>query len=351
MLLQCIRPSKREHDRTRTPHRRPGSPQFIQPEQAPRPSPTTIQKAQSRIQTPQRPARYNPHRHQSKSLVNPAEIALANSLSCQAHAVSLSDTPHVLWPIAALPRSRLPLSWLENTFGSRSNASPGGLFAADIPALEADLCGCVEPTVLVVMLAADSCLYVIERVKKGIYSLSRLVRGLLENDVHAALKGWEAHRELRMDVEADEQSGIPVDSVNWWQAARIEEPASDFGLGEDFAGLQVTVAFGPSEENDAGENSFVDVLEHRGHSLASMPKGLDPHGTVSLDRQGGVGEAMDVEVVEREMKQTPDELLGGMRDQYLQALYVSKVGITWSLSGALAHDNSRHLLPTLPKAH
>lgn len=198
------------------------------------------------------------------------------------------------------------------------------------------------------MLAADSCLYVVERVKKGIYSLSKLVRGLLEDNIHAALKGWEAHPESKMDVEAGDQLSVPLDSVNWWQEAKIEESASDLGLGEDFAGLQVTVAFGPSENtDDSGENSFVDGQEVRGRSLAPMPRGLEPDGASLLDSLGA-GEAMEVEV-ETEVKQTPDELLGGMRDQYLQALYISKVGIISSHSSTLAHDNSRHLWPTLPK--
>lgn len=177
------------------------------------------------------------------------------------------------------------------------------------------------------MLDADSCLYVVERVRKGIYSLSRLARGLREDDVFAALKGWKTHRGLEMDVEAEDQLDRTVDPVDWWHSARIEEPASDLGIGEDFAALQVNVAFGPSgEQQHSGDPSFVDVLEHRGHDLAPVSKGLVPDGVLSVDSQGGMDTTMDMEGVGTDMKQTPEELLSGMRDQYLQALYISKVG-------------------------
>lgn len=253
----------------------------------------------------------------------------------QAHAASLSDEPLVLNPVTALPRSRLPLTWLEDASWSHSDAQPGGLFVADIPTLEHDLSTYVEPTVLAVRLASDSSLYVVERVKRGIYSLTRLARWVHEGDILVAGKGW--HGSSRMDVEADEKTLPTPDALNWWRTAQVEEPLSDLGLGEDFAALQVAVVFEETEETgpDVGIDapSFVDVLEYRGYSLAPGLK----EGNADVDASYGMSESQSIvtpDVMEVDVgldancldaKQSPEELLNGMRDHYLQALYISKV--------------------------
>ncbi|KAJ5140138.1 hypothetical protein N7448_003546 [Penicillium atrosanguineum] len=261
----------------------------------------------------------------------------STSIVIRAHAASLSDEPLVLDPIAALPRSRLPLSWLEDASWSRSDAQPGGLFTADIPALENDLRACAEPMVLAVRLAANSGLYVIERVKRGIYSLSRLARWVHEGDVAVAVKGWQAPQGLKMDIEDNEKSLSIPDALSWWQSAQIEEPPSNLGLGEDFAALQVAVVFESEGDTGQDEPTFVDVLEHRGQSLA--PTVRDSEAPFGLRDSQAVGsEAMDVEGVDStavDAKLPPEELLNGMRDHYLQALYASKTSLAYFAKGPL----------------
>ncbi|KAJ5152077.1 DNA replication regulator Sld3 [Penicillium capsulatum] len=253
------------------------------------------------------------------------------SIVIRAHAASLSDEPLVLDPITALSRSRLPLSWLEDASWSHSDAQPGGLFVADIPALETDLRGCVEPTVLAARLTAHGGLYVIERVKRGIYSLSRLAPWVQEGDVVVAVKGWQGIQAAPMDIETDEAASSIPDAVTWWQAAQVEEPPSDLGLGDELAGLQVDVVFGPSEGEIGYEGpSFVDSSEHRSQSLALAQSFNTEAGPSfgALASQDVIGpDAMDVDLNETsvpDVKQTPEELFDGMREQYLQALYVSK---------------------------
>jgi len=141
--------------------------------------------------------------------------------------------------------------------------------------------------------------------------------------VLVAVKGWQAPRDVDMDAEAILQPCAVPDALNWWQAAQIEEPPSDMRLGEDFAGLQVAVIFGQSEANGGQvEPSFVDVVEHRGQSLVPAAGNLeDPFRMPD-------SQAMDVDGVDSnavDTKHSPEELLSGMRDHYLQALYTSKV--------------------------
>lgn len=184
---------------------------------------------------------------------------------------------------------------------------------------------------LAVRLAGNGGLYVVERVKRGIYSLSRLARWIQEGEVVVAAKGWQGSSDVIMDIDVDEKPFTTLDAKNWWQNAQIAEPPSDLGLGEEFAGLQVDVVFGSSGiDQDQTQPSFVDVLEHRSQSLAPMMTGDDSQMNIlfGLDDSQVLGgaDSMDLDP-SRDMKLSPDELLNGMREHYLQALYISKVRI------------------------
>ncbi|KAJ5950991.1 DNA replication regulator Sld3 [Penicillium vulpinum] len=266
-----------------------------------------------------------------------------SSIVIRAPSASLSDEPLILEPIAALPRTRLPLSWLDDTPASRSDEQPGGLFSADIPTLEIDLRAKAEPTILAVRMVPNGGLYVVERVKRGIYSLSKLARWVHEGNIVVAAKGWHGIDAVEGDgVAVDEINAIP-DGVDWWQAAQIDEPLSDLEMGEKLAGLDIAVVFGPSD-SDLGntETSFVGVVEHRSHSLAPS-KSFDAAegGSFLLPESQGLGDvtaAMEVDGVGSnvvDVQQSPEELLDGMRDHYLQALYVSKTSVAYFAKGPL----------------
>ncbi|KAJ5777323.1 DNA replication regulator Sld3 [Penicillium odoratum] len=280
----------------------------------------------------------------------------SSSIVIRAHAASLSDEPLVFDRITTLPRSRLPLSWLEDASWSHSDAQPGGLFVADIPVLENDLCACAEPTVLAVRLVADGGLYVIERVKRGIYSLNRLARWVHEGDVVVAVKGWQrSSRVVDMEVDVEEKP-LPVpDALNWWQAAQIEEPLSDLGLGDDFAALHVDLVY-EDIEADAGPiaPSFVDVPEFRGNSVAPASKGvngdMEASFTESESQRMHLTDAMDVDFTDNndiDGKQSHEELLNGMRDHYLQALYISKTSLAYFAKGPLTRCRAAFQSSTL----
>ncbi|KAJ5946475.1 DNA replication regulator Sld3 [Penicillium verhagenii] len=269
----------------------------------------------------------------------------SSSIVIRAHAASLSDEPLVLDRIAIIPRSKLSLSWLEDASWSHSDAQPGGLFVADIPDLENELCACAEPSVLTVRLVADSGLYVVERVKRGIYSLTKLARWVHEGDLVVAVKGWQgSSRAVDMDFEAEEKVFPVPDAQNWWQTAQIAEPLSDLGLGDDFAALQVDVVFEENEPDaEIAVPSFVDVLEFRRNSLAPVPKveNVDREASVPPSTSPGMGltDAMDVDVTDNHivgLKQSSEEILDEMRDHYLQALYISKTSLAYFAKGPMA---------------
>ncbi|CAG8244196.1 unnamed protein product [Penicillium nalgiovense] len=266
-----------------------------------------------------------------------------SSIVIKAHSASLSDEPLILEPITALPRTRLPLSWLDDTPASRSDEQPGGLFTADIPTLEIDLRARTEPTVLAVRLVPNGGLYIIERVKRGLYSLSKLARWIHEGNLVVAAKVWHGTGAAEVNGEAvDETDAIP-DGFDWWQVAQIDEPLSDVEMSERSAGLDIAVVFG-SSESDVGniETSFVGVVEHRSQSLVpSRSFDADEGGSFLLPESQGLGDvaaAMEVDGVDSnvvDVQQSPEELLDGMRDNYLQALYVSKTSVAYFAKGPL----------------
>ncbi|KAK5791130.1 hypothetical protein VI817_006439 [Penicillium citrinum] len=265
------------------------------------------------------------------------------SIVIRAHAASLSDEPLVLDPITALPRSRFPISWIDDVPSSRSDVQSGGLFVADIPALENDLRGRLEPTVLVVRLTVEGAMYVVERVKRGIYSLSRLARWVHEGDIVVAAKGWQGSggmdSDLDVNMETEDNCAI-LDPLNWWQSAKIEEPPSDLGLGDEFAGLRMDMVFGGSQADVIlPEPSFVDVVQSRSQSVAPISQSVDVGDVLyaPLESQVNTG-GMDIDhpaSPTEDAKQTPGELLEGMRDHYLQALYISKTSLAYFAKGPL----------------
>ena len=99
--------------------------------------------------------------------------------------------------------------------------------------------------------------------------------------------------------------------------------------------MQVEVVFAESETAVTGlhQPPFVGVVEHRSQSLAPISMGLATGADASFSPQdsleSGRADAMDIDGITDpngvDAKQSPNELLSGMRDHYLQALYVSKV--------------------------
>ncbi|KAJ5794112.1 DNA replication regulator Sld3 [Penicillium paradoxum] len=304
--------------------------------------------ALNKLNEPTPPPTKKRKRSDAEELNHAAGQLSTTSIVIRAHAASLSDEPLNLQPITAIPRSRLPISWLDNTPASRSDEQPGGLFTADIPTLEIDLRAKAEPTVLAVRLVANGSLYIVERVKRGLYSLSKLARWVHEGNLIVAVKGWHGTDVVEADAMAVNDTCTLSNGSDWWQTAQIDEPVSDVKVAEKSAGLDIAVVFGPSETELANTDaSFVGVIEHRSLSLApSRSFDAAEAGSFSLtDSQslGHVVEPMNVDGVESnvgDVQQSPEELLDGMRDHYLQALYVSKTSVAYFAKGPLTRCRS-----------
>jgi len=208
---------------------------------------------------------------------------------------------------------------------------------ADIPILENDLRERIEPTVLAVRSTADGGLYVVERVKNGIYAVSRLGPWVQEGDIFVAVKGRSAAAAAA--AVADEQaarcpSPVADGTVEWWEVARVEEPIVDAdALPRKRARLDICVAFFDQEEDNV---SPVESVESQTASIAAP----------NLERSSSIGARMPSIAINNTQEQldamasagaddlqTPQELLDGLSDQYLQALYISKTSLAYFAKG------------------
>ncbi|KAG2415495.1 hypothetical protein HFD88_006686 [Aspergillus terreus] len=264
-------------------------------------------------------------------------------ISIRAHAACLSDANVVLEPITVVPRSRLPLTWIDCSPALLPQIQPVGLFVADIPVLEADdLHG--EPVALAVRLASDGGLYVVERVKKGVYSLLRLAREIEEGDVFVAVKGWAPASSAAQAPPRRESS---TGETDWWCMAQIDEPDVESQFTAKRAKFDVSVVFGMAGVHGGDDVRMTDVspfdsTESRAVSVVprlSMQPSSGSEGPVlpvQQNSQDVLPGAVEGAPVDNEPLQSPQETLDNLREQYLQALYVSKTSVAYFAKGPLA---------------
>lgn len=252
-----------------------------------------------------------------------------------------NDVPLRLTPITLLPRARFPYSWLDY-----SSAGCGGLFFANIAVLEA--AAAVDKGHGVVLAARNTAdantgagTYVIERVKSGVYSLHRLGRWVGEGDVHGVEVGWEY---TSAPVERDRDAGESRrcnDSGDWWAAATVEDPCPDMSMSMSMSTdpriSDIPLAF-ETRHGTTGDVNMRDVptesVEKGNAALMSrlLPLGRSSSfdGMLMQAEQQGSGDAMvlddnDAGGAMKADAQSPQETLDALREQYLQALYISKV--------------------------
>ncbi len=221
---------------------------------------------------------------------------------------------------------------------------------AHVPSLESD--AQPELNVLIVRLASDGGLYVIERVKRGIYSLLKLARGVEEGDVRVVVKASSHAANALPPCTPLKQVETSSDGDDWWRMAQVDDPAPDLSIQVPTKRPKVDFVFGVNAEPvDRDEQikgmSPVDPMD-RSSSYDVRMLSVPPEAQLPAETAGPGGDGVGEENA-CETTQSPQELLDGLREQYLQALYVSKVSYSIYFGKDIRADISRHLLHTLPK--
>ncbi|GIJ83964.1 hypothetical protein Asppvi_002796 [Aspergillus pseudoviridinutans] len=272
------------------------------------------------------------------------------TISIRAHAAALSDEPYVLEPIAVVPRSRLPFSWLDSP-AALSQIQSGSLFVANIPLLEDGLQSRTEPCVLAVRLIPDGELYAVERVKRGIYALSKLARSVEEGDIFVAVKGWNPSTRSGEGIQSDLSLGAES-GEEWWQQAKIDDAASVTPPSAKRAKFDVSLVFNKAAVDASvsvtlKEISPVDSLEQR-PSMAPPALPMERSSSSDMQMPFVLHDSRDADgavfgdvaahgaTQPADPAQCPQELLDAMREHYLQALYISKTSVAYFAKGPLA---------------
>ncbi|PWY83121.1 hypothetical protein BO94DRAFT_567044 [Aspergillus sclerotioniger CBS 115572] len=239
-------------------------------------------------------------------------VSSPQTISVRAHSATLSDKPFLLSPITVLSRDNIPFAWIDyqDHHSQQQQLLPGWLFEGDIPVLENGV-----DVVLAVRVVGETGVWVVERVKRGVYALLKL-RGVGEGDVVVAAKGGGC---VLAERPREKRAG------EWWEVARIEDPGDGrVALGKRGRGMDVEVVFG-------------GLVEDRVQEVQEMARSSSSESPVLL----GVGEqsaadAAGLDDTRVDGLQSPQELLDGLREQYLQALYVSKTSVAYFAKGPLA---------------
>lgn len=269
------------------------------------------------------------------------------------HSSSLSDNEFRLSPVELLPRSALPFSWLDTSTAIQSNnifasndAVLEGMFLPSSYAEEPD----TEPRVLATRSLSNSAIYVVERVKTGIFAMTKLQSNIKEGEIRVAAKAAAAMNLKRFrlctsDVDPS-STNRSANGWDWREAARLPDDNPRTTKGK----FEVSVVFEDCSGNDH-EAPVVESQVYTGDSFMALDNvsaiqehtRTPPEDSVQTPQLETQGDAQDV-------SPTPDVIMENLRTQYLETLYISKVRFyldcysAWSVLIVI-----RHRWRTLPK--
>lgn len=180
--------------------------------------------------------------------------------------------------------------------------------------LERNLGNGHESTVLAARLLPDGGLYVIERVKRGIYALCSLASWVGEGELRVASKGW---RKCLDTASKHEANASCKETRDWRELAGLDSSLfeHDSLFTERIEKLSASFAFGPSIIPDLHASTCEDVSMLDQNAPHSLPEIILPASRDELEQHPDAPETA----------QTAEEILDSLREQYLEALYVSKV--------------------------
>lgn len=249
------------------------------------------------------------------------------------HASSLSDNEFKLAPIELLPRSALPFSWLDTSTAIQSNnifasndAVLEGMFIPREGAEQPD----TEPSVLATRSLSNGAIYVVERVKMGIFAMTKLQSNIEEGEIRVAAKAAAAinFKNFRIWSSNTDRSTTSKSTNGWdWrEAARLPDGIPQFDSFATKGKFDVSVAFEDCSGDDHGA-AAIESQVYTGDSFMALDGFVPdmqeytrtpPDISVEAPRIENQGDAQDT-------SPTPDVTMENLRTQYLEALYISKV--------------------------
>ncbi|KAH0565575.1 hypothetical protein GP486_001025 [Trichoglossum hirsutum] len=237
-------------------------------------------------------------------------------MSEQPHLGSMPNTPQILKPILILPRSHLPLSYLD-TVASSTTIPTARLFSAHIKALESEISNDSvgkDPAVLIARIEADQSLYAIESVSKGVYALCKLGSSVKEK---VLLEAASCSRD-ELQPNTTEQGFATSDSA-WWRFAQVPPVFKSQSRRASAAGPSSVVL-------------SMRCQKQRVHPETPYSQGNsgDPYTSNPIMQPS---ESMEGTAT---TEQSAQRVFDMIRTQYLETLYISKASLAYFPKGPLS---------------
>ncbi|EEA20544.1 hypothetical protein TMatcc_000530 [Talaromyces marneffei ATCC 18224] len=258
------------------------------------------------------------------------------------HASSLSDNEYKLAPIELLPRSALPFSWLDTSTAIQSN----NIFASNDAVLEGMFfprndAGVTdtEPSVLATRSLSNGAIYAVERVKTGIFAMTKLQSHIEEGEIRVAAKAAAAINLKRFSIWSSStdlpRSSNSTNGWDWREAARLPDDIPRFDPFATKGKFDASVVFEDCSGND--HDAVAESQVYTGDSfmaLDGVESGMQEHtrtppeNNVQAPPPEAQGDAQDT-------LPTPDVIMENLRTQYLETLYISKTSVAYFAKGPL----------------
>lgn len=222
---------------------------------------------------------------------------------------SISETSSTLVPRLLIPRSCLPLAFLD-VQGTAEGIHKTRIFSAEISSLEASLSPKQHgtgPVILIAQFNVTPCLYAVEHVRSGIYALCKLGAWVKLKDLEMLVLGSKPQPNLK----GLEQALLPGNK--WWHKAAI-------GEGEAVPDLETRRC------SHRTADGFQLCLKAPVYDKPLAPSPLEEITHVTPHTKAPI-------IPDRKIQETPlhsdsqnaDEILKMIRTQYQEALYMSQV--------------------------
>lgn len=203
---------------------------------------------------------------------------------------------------------------------------------------------------------ADGGLYVVERVKRGIYSITPLHSWVRIDDLLNISRKWHNGD---TDSQIDAGMGlalIPDDPAIDWLERAIVTNFTRPSKGKQLNAQPPTTGKVEADSANRGPKDGVGRFPARS-TVATVESGLfegDHTATKPAVREEAISD-VPVETMQPGLSAPPQDLEGmldSLRTQYLETLYISKVSscMTSEYLCGYQHAYCRRLLPTSPKA-
>ena len=250
---------------------------------------------------------------------------LTGLTTIQPHPSTVFTKPHTLSPIALIPRTHVPLSFLD--FLSPSGPLPASrLFEAHVKALELEKRMGTTPAVLVAWCDEGKSIFVVERVEQNLYVLCKL-------------ESWVNLSRLC--------TGAIISRHETFKAAASRFEAGSV-LHENKVESQVTPESSKySKKKRLAIESIQSMVKRPSRDgLSTLQDQAVPHSQSGTVMEPQPSKETETEVIQEDISVRPmaTEIFDNIRSQYFEALYLSKVSHYLKKSSGTYSQSYRHRL-------